>query len=216
LLLPHADYVKNMLDKLSMITLLSEKKIPVPFSRSLGDEIFGINFPCISKPRRGRGSRDVRVLNSIEDAIALKSTLGPAADKTLIQDKVEGIEYTVQMVADASANLCAIVPVKVGIKRGITILAETEVEARVIKACRAIHQALPTVGCYNIQLMLTARGQALPFEINPRVSTTLCLVVAAGVDPIGIFLDGIQSNLPITFTAGIQLRRHWVNHISNK
>lgn len=212
LLLPHADYVKTMLDKLSMIRALSEKKVQVPISRTLADDFKDFRFPCISKPRSGRGSRDVRVLNSVADAMSLSSSLGGAAKKILLQDKVEGVEYTVQMVANAKGQLCAIVPVRVGIKRGVTIHAETEAEPRVIAACRAIHEAIPTGGCYNIQLMLTAEGKALPFEINPRISTTFCLSVAAGIDPIAIFFDDVHTAEIVSFTAGIQLRRHWTNH----
>lgn len=216
LLLPHADYVETMLDKLHMVMSLSEKKIPVPLSRTLADDLKGFRFPCISKPRSGRGSRDVRVLNSIADAMSLNSTLGNAAEKMLVQDKVEGVEYTVQMVADAKRRLCAIVPVRVGIKRGITIRAETEAEPRVIAACHAIHQAIPTEGCYNIQLMLTTGGNVLPFEINPRISTTLCLVVAAGIDPVSIFLEHVRNDGILPFVSGVQLRRHWTNHFSSQ
>lgn len=212
LLLPHVGYIETMLDKLSMIKLLSDKKIPIPHSRTLADDFKDIRFPCISKPRSGRGSRDVRVLTSIAEAMYLKSTLGNAAEKILVQDKVEGVEYTVQMVADAKGQLCAIVPVRVDIKRGITIRAETEAESRVIAACHAIHQAIPTGGCYNIQLMLTVAGKVLPFEINPRISTTLCLVVAAGIDPVAIFLEHVRNDGFLPFVAGLQLRRHWTNH----
>lgn len=211
LLLPHADYVETMLDKFHMIRSLSEKEIQVPFSRTLVDDLKDIHFPCISKPRSGRGSRDVRVLNSITDAMSLKATLCDEAEKILVQDKIEGVEYTVQMVADDTGRLRAIVPVRVGIKRGITICAETEAEPHVIAACRAIHQAIPTGGCYNIQLMLTTEGKALPFEINPRISTTFCLAVAAGIDPIAIFLEHARNEGIQPFVAGIQLRRHWAN-----
>jgi len=215
LLLPSADYVEVMLDKLHMAITLSEKEISVPLSRTLDDDISDINFPCISKPRTGRGSRDVRILNSLEDAISLKSALGIAAHKILIQDKVDGVEYTVQMVADKNGRICAIVPVKVNLKRGITIRAETEAEPRVTAACYAIHKNIPTKGCYNIQLMLTAEGKVLPFEINPRVSTTLCLAVAAGIDPIAIFLEQVRCEDVLPFIEGVKLQRHWVNSIQN-
>jgi len=212
LLLPHADYVKTMLDKLSMIRALSEKKVQVPASRTLVDDLDGQSFPCIAKPRSGRGSRDVRVLSSRAEALALGVALGPSAGMTLLQEKIEGIEYTVQMVADAECHLCAIVPVRINIKRGITLRAETEAEPRVIDACREIHQVVPTGGCYNIQLMLTQEGNVFPFEINPRISTTFCLSVAAGIDPISLFLDGFYSDEILPFVSGIQLRRHWTNH----
>ena len=60
--------------------------------------------------------------------------------------------------------------------------------------------------------MLSPDGRALPFEIHPRVSTTLCLAVAAGVDPISIYLGSDNRSDPIPFAGGVQLRRHWKNH----
>ncbi len=212
LMLPDAKYVETMLDKLHMIEALAAKKIPVPLSHALADDLYDIRLPCISKPRSGRGSRDVRVLDTPEEVAALKSKLGHLAKQMLVQEKVEGVEYTVQMVANARGCLRAIVPVKVGIKRGITLRAETEAEARVMTACLAVHKALPTGGCYNIQLIMTPEGRVLPFEINPRISTTFCLVVAAEVDPIAIFLEDAEQNELIPFVAGIQLQRHWANH----
>lgn len=214
LLLPDVKYVETMLDKLHMVETLAARKIPVPQTKTVEDELHEVRFPCISKPRSGRGSRDVRVLDSLEDAASLKKKLGSAAKQTLVQDKIEGVEYTVQMVADARGCLRAIVPVKVGVKRGITLRAETEAEPLVIAACRLVHQALPTVGCYNIQLILTPRGSVLPFEINPRISTTLCLVVAAGIDPISIFLGEAKQDRLLPFVSGIHLQRHWINYFS--
>lgn len=212
LLLPNVSYVATMLDKLHMVQALAAKKIPVPLSQTLADDLQGIRFPCISKPRSGRGSRDVRVLETVEDAISLRASLGPLAEEMLIQEKIEGVEYTVQMVADSRGCLHAVVPVKVGVKRGITLRAETEADSRVMSACSAIHQAIPTGGCYNIQLMMSPDGRVLPFEINPRVSTTLCLVVAAGVDPISVFLEDDERRDLLPFLTGLQLRRHWTNY----
>ena len=213
LLLPKADYVELMLDKLHMARALSAKKIQVPFTKTLADDFVGFSFPCISKPRCGRGSRDVRELSSISEAISLKTALGPFAGQMLIQEKIKGIEYTVQMIADAHGWLCTVVPVRVEIKRGITLRAETEAEPRVISACREIHQAVPTGGCYNIQLILTPGGGVFPFEINPRVSTTLCLVVASGIDPIAIFLEKNHPKELRQFNSGLKLSRHWKNII---
>lgn len=215
LLLPNVDYINTMLDKLNMIKALSEKKIKVPYSRTIADGSGDFSFPCISKPRNGRGSRDVRILKCGEEVHALRLAVGDAARSILLQEKIEGVEYTVQMVADDKGRLHAVVPVRIDIKRGITLRAETENELRVIDVCKEIHKAIPASGCYNIQLILTHDGNVIPFEINPRVSTTLCLTIAAGIDPIGIFLGQIQSNNLLPFISGIKLKRHWRNFFSN-
>ena len=212
LLLPAYEYVATMLDKWKMAAVLSGLGIQVPATRLVSDGLEGVAFPCIAKPRRGRGSRGVSVLPDRQSAEALATQLGAAADSMLLQEKVEGLEYTVQMLADADGSLRALVPVKVLLKRGVTIHGETDPQPDVMAACSQIHRALPAAGCYNIQLMLSPRGQALPFEINPRVSTTLCLAVAAGKDPVSIFLGSDKRSDPLSCAAGIQLRRHWKNH----
>ena len=212
LMLPDYEFLAVMLDKLSMIMELAKKNIPTPLTVSLDDDFSGISFPCICKPRKGRGSRDVRVLNTREEGQALKTTLGLSANGFIVQNKIEGQEYTVQMAANLNGVLSAVVPVKVAVKRGITIVAEVEAEQRVIEACKRIHAACPTKGCYNIQLILTKDGEVMPFEINPRVSTTYCLVVAANVDPIEIFLGKDNLGELAPFSSGMQLRRHWKNH----
>lgn len=216
LLLPSAEYIDIMLDKLKMIQALKAKKIPVPLSYTLDQDINFIKFPCISKPRNGRGSRDVKVLNSFKELKALKSVLGIYAHRILIQEKIEGVEYTVQMVANSKGSLVAIIPVKVQLKKGITLRANTEAEGRVISACEAIHNVIPARGTYNIQLILTSQGEVLPFEINPRISTTLCLVVEAGIDPIALYDEHAHRKELLPFTAGIHLQRHWKNVFSQQ
>ena len=216
LLLPSAEYIDIMLDKLKMIQALKAKQIPVPLSFTLAEDISSIKFPCISKPRSGRGSRDVKVLNSLNELKALKSTLGAYAQKILIQEKIEGVEYTVQMVANSEGSLASVIPVKVQLKKGITLRAKTEEEVRVISACKTIHNAIPATGTYNIQLILTSEGKVLPFEINPRISTTLCLAVAAGIDPIAVYTEHTYRKELLPFTSGIHLQRHWKNIFHNE
>lgn len=212
LLLPTSSYVETMLDKLHMAHALREKGILVPFSQSLSDDFSQFRFPCILKPRSGRGSRGVRVINTMEEAKEVQLKLEYMADSMLLQEKIEGIEYTVQMAANSQGQLCAIVPVRVDIKRGITIRARTEADPHVINACEAIHNAMPTPGCYNIQLIKDSKNNVFPFEINPRVSTTLCLVVAAGIDPVSIFCGEQRDCKLSAFDDGLQLHRHWKNY----
>jgi len=214
LLIPSLDYIETMLDKFSTARRLAAAAIPVPRTQ-LTNVPCEIPFPCIAKPRRGRGSRDVRVVRGDVDLSLLVAVSDSSGIDMVLQEKIVGDEYTVMMAADQEGRLAAVVPVKVGLKRGITLRARTEAEPTVMAACKAIHHAIPTPGCYNVQLILTRGGEALPFEINPRISTTFCLSVAAGIDPIAIFFGHIQipSSDLLAFQVGIELRRYWRNHI---
>ena len=132
-----------------------------------------------------------------------------------MQQLLKGQEYTVMMAADINQSLHAVVPVRVGIKRGITLRAETDNNPIVIEGCVAIHETLPTVGCYNIQILLTNDDKVMPFEINPRISTTFCLGLAAGIDPVAIFTASSKPPARlIGFRNGMKLGRYWYNHFS--
>jgi carbamoyl-phosphate synthase large subunit len=205
LLLPDKNYISIMTDKYNTIKILRLNGIKVPDTYMLMQYPSNGKFPCICKPVRGRGSRDVVTVNT---PINMRY-----ADSMIAQEKIFGTEYTVQMVCSSLGKLCAIVPVKIDIKRGITILAEIDDNIKVIEACQKIHDAIPTKGCYNIQLMLTSDGEVYPFEINPRISTTFCMAIAAGIDPISCFQNGNNSNNLLTFNK-VKLDRHRTNYFT--
>jgi len=208
-LLPPKLFVETHMDKAeSMKTLgeLAPRTVPAENAADLG-------FPCIVKPRKGRGSRGVSVLHSPEQLAAYLTLSDQEAGGCIAQELGVGEEFTVMMAADSAGTLRAIVPVAVGIKRGITLRAETRRDEIVEAACRKVHEADPVSGCYNIQLIRQDDGRILVFEINPRVSTTMCLGVAAGVDPVSIFLEGAKRDGLLPFEENVQLRRFWTNCI---
>lgn len=208
-LLPPRFFVDRHLDKAASMRFLAGIEIApqtVPAA-----EAAQIGFPCIVKPRRGRGSRGVVKVDS-PGTLAARIALSDAGPEDLIaQEYLRGEEFTVMMAADAAGTLRAVVPVAVEIKRGITLRAHTCRDRAVEEACRAVHDADPVPGCYNIQLIREPSGRVRIFEINPRVSTTLCLGVAAGVDPIGIYLSPPSGSTPLPFHESLRLSRHWTN-----
>lgn len=211
-LLPDPAFVDTHLDKYTSNRSLCEAGLPAPLTE-LGDRRALVDFPCIAKPRHGRGSRNVAVVGSAAEWDAHLLLARVPAGEFVAQELLRGQEFTVMMLADRSTRLRAVVPVLVERKRGITLRAVTSADAAVIAGCAAIHHANPVAGCYNIQLIRTEAGEIKPFEINPRISTTACLGLAAGVDFVGVFLGAAAAGdaelLP--FTPGLRLRRAWHN-----
>ena len=117
------------------------------------------------------------------------------------------------MSANYKADIFAIVPVRVDEKKGITIRAEVVDDPVVTSVCLAIHNKFKTKGCYNIQLIKVDEASAIPFEINPRVSTTFSLSLAAGVDPIANFLLDVAGDNLQNYKKGLKLKRFWKNYI---
>ncbi|MSO55876.1 MAG: ATP-grasp domain-containing protein [Acidobacteria bacterium] len=214
-MLPATTFVEAHLDKLTSQALLAAQGVPVPETEALADRR-RVLFPCIVKPRRGRGSRGVATVRSEEELRAHVVLCRRPPDDFIVQELLQGQEYTVTMVADRTGMLRGVVPVKVKIKRGITLRAETDRDDTVIAACVAIHAASPAAGCFNVQLVKTEAGDVKPFEVNPRISTTTCLAVAAGVDFIDLYLGGGRApnqRVPAlaSFRDRLGLKRSWNN-----
>lgn len=214
IMLPHKEYVSTMLDKLTMIRALQDKHLDVPETKMLSEDIANFNYPCIIKPRSGRGSRGVFSVKSREEVESYKNKIVHAMDSYVIQQQKFGSEYTVQMIANHEGKLIHVVPIKVFSKKGVTIKARIDKNEAVMSACRLVHENIPSRGTYNIQLILTDEDNVFPFEINPRISTTFCLAIAAGIDPIEVYINGVNSNYSEDFKNQKQLNRHWHNHFS--
>lgn len=212
ILVPPASFVSLAMDKLETAKAIEAHGLPAPQTTTMADMKSAV-FPCFAKPRCGRGSRGIRILANREEAEAYFVLSGLPGDQILLQDLLTGREFTVMMAADRHANLHAVIPVEIEIKRGVTIRATTNPDQSVIDGCRAIHDAFRPQGCYNIQLMLDEENRVMPFEINPRISTTFCLGIAAGADPIEIFNLESSPERPAYFQHGLSLHRHWTNVI---
>lgn len=215
-LVPPRAFVERNLDKLLSANFLAEHNLAAPRTAK-AECAEEIGFPCIVKPRSGRGSRNVALIHSQAELEAYLAYMGQQRGAFIAQEYGKGQEFTVLMAADSRGVLNAIVPVVVGLKRGITLRAKTSRDPLVIGVCSQIHAADPVPGCYNIQLVHDDE-RALVFEINPRVSTTFCLGVASGVDPISIFLDGVSGAVGEIqdFKTEISLQRYWHNHFSGE
>lgn len=210
-MLPDPNFVGTMLDKLEFARSMLAASLDVPLTYRL-DDAAQLTLPCIVKPRSGRGSRDVSVVSTHADLLA--SAPGRGAD-FVKQELLHGTEYTVQVVTSAAGSLRAIVPARVMEKRGITISAITDPEPAVIRACERFHAHFGASGLYNIQGIRTPDGMFLPFEVNPRISTTTCLAVAAGVDPFAAFMrEGEDSHE--SFRAHVRLDRYWGNEFTDE
>lgn len=212
-MLPPVEFIETHLDKLASARALLASGLPTPTTEELTQRA-AVDFPCIVKPRRGRGSRGVALVRNEPELHAHLVMSRSSADAFVVQESLGGQEYTVLVAADAAGELRAVVPVRVGIKRGITLRAHTDADAQVIAACRAIHAANPVGGCYNIQLMRSESGVCKPFEINPRISTTTCLALAAGVDFIAAYLGTAPAGpggALAPFRDHLGLQRSWHN-----
>ncbi len=209
---PSNAFIALMKDKLRSMNELARMGLSSPRTATI-DEVNTFDFPCLVKPRDGRGSRGVQVLRSAEEVAAYRLMARRPDDQLVVQELLAGKEWTVYVSASRLGTLCSVIPVRVDVKRGITVRAETAYNPAIIEYCVQFHRQFPTPGPYNIQLMEGEDGSVSTFEVNPRISTTLCLAIAAGADPIADMMAGRPMDGLKPFEAGLYLQRYWSNHI---
>ena len=214
---PPLTFIKMFLDKFNAGQSLASNEIYEPDTQLLTEKSKLDSCPLLVKPRIGRGSRDLFIAKSDREFEKLKEYLLTRNEDFIVQELKLGIEYSVQMLANSKGELKAIIPVKINAKRGSTTSGKVENNRPVIDTCLKFHSKYSPSGTYNIQLILSAiDGIAFIFEVNPRVSTTMCLGLFGGADPIESYFD-IQSKGPFkTVEDGLELQRFWVNSIYPK
>ncbi|TPX05080.1 ATP-grasp domain-containing protein, partial [Schumannella luteola] len=183
---PSADTLAVALDKLA----LAERCTPtvnVPRTVLAGPDALAVDweFPVFAKPRRGAGSRGVRV---VPDRAALERL--PVDEDLLVQDLLPGEEYSVDVLADADGRVVAAVPrIRARVDSGVAIAGRTVHDPELEETAAAVARAIGLVGVANVQLRRDREGRAALLEVNPRFPGALPLTIAAGVDIPSLVVD---------------------------
>jgi len=186
LIQPNRKFVELALDKLTLMHRLRALGLPAPWTSLASDcDLDAVPYPAIVKPRVGRGSRGIaRVTDRAALLVALDESTYPR-EQLLVQQLIEGLEYTVSVVVWRDGEVQAVVPKEIISKRGVTRAAVTRKNDQIDAYCRAIQRELRADGPFNVQLCLDHRdGTPYAFEINPRFSTSVTLTMAAGLDEL--------------------------------
>jgi len=176
---PSFETISVCLDKF----LLAERcqgALRVPTTRLLDEA--GVaddwDFPVIVKPRRGAGSRGVRV---VPDRAALEQI--PFDDALIIQAFLPGDEFSVDVFADAQGHVVAAVPrTRTRVDSGVSIAGRTVRDAELEATASAVATAIGLSGVANVQLRRDVDGHPALLEVNPRFPGAMPLTIAAGVD----------------------------------
>ncbi|GAB2496344.1 ATP-grasp domain-containing protein [Nocardiopsis aegyptia] len=218
-MLPRPGFVATCLDKYVLMRALDAAGIGIPRTWAASepppaDVAAGEPGGFVVKPRSGRGSRGVQIVESLADVPAAVAASGYGADELIVQERVTGPEFTVSVVVWRDGGVQAVVPKEVLLKQGVTKYAVTRRHAEVERTCRAVQSALRADGPFNVQLCLDTQGRPRVFEINPRFSSTAALTVAAGVDEVaGLLRQAVADGprLTDTWREGVTMVRRWAD-----
>lgn len=182
---PRPEFCDDTLDKWHMAVRFREHGLSVARTWLASSPDDG-EYPAIVKPRTGRGSRGFAVVETKDRLLDYLRNSGEPPERFVVQEKLEGREFTTSAVVALGGPLLAVVPKEALVKKGITQLGVTRRVPAIDRLVEGIQEHLRADGPFNVQLMLGADGTPRVFEVNPRYSTTVALTLGAGLDEVDV------------------------------
>ncbi|HEX4012265.1 MAG TPA: ATP-grasp domain-containing protein [Candidatus Cybelea sp.] len=210
LLVPPREIFSKTGDKLEFAAFLTEIGVPGPPTRAYDPCARIERFPVYLKPQRGSGSvgtARIESAHSLHEAARGRTGL-------IVQDAVDGAEFTVDCFAAAPGRVVAAVPrERIAIKAGVSVKGRTYRHPSIERIVREVVERSGLQGPANVQGMLREDGSFSIIEMNPRFSGTLALTTAAGINFATLLIDMVEGN-PIPDLIGkheadLTMMRYW-------
>ncbi|MGN2369749.1 ATP-grasp domain-containing protein [Clostridium cagae] len=202
LLLSNKDIIEICNDKWKTYKFFLDNNINTPISYCKNDieqfleceKVKIMQFPLIIKPRDGMGSSNVFKINSIKELEFFKEYV----DNYIIQQYVDGIEYTIDVLCDLKGNVISIVPrERIEVRSGEVCKSKSVYDKRIINSTLDLCQKLKGIGPLTIQCILTKNNEIKFIEINPRFGGGVPLSFECGVDYgkfFNMFVEGKEAS----------------------
>lgn len=176
-------------DKLKTMTALKSLGIQVPW---FVDANIGIpsEYPCIFKSRNGSGSKNIFLVENIEEAKFFANKYSDSIFQENLKPKDAEVTCAVYRRRDGKVFVLQLLRKLTG---GLTGWAEVVDDSHIYDMCEKIAKGLFLVGCINVQLIVTDVGPRV-FEINPRFSSTVLMRDRIGFTDLIWMLDEIENN----------------------
>lgn len=165
-----------------------------------------IKFPLVLKPRWGSASIGIEFPESMEELelsykllkIKLKRTvLNEASQKAyeesiLIQEKVDGIEYGMDVLNDFTGTFYgSYAREKIGMRAGETDKAESVIDPKLSEVGRKIGENLGHIGNLDCDVFLT-NEEVFVLELNPRFGGGYPFSHESGVNTAAIYIAWLE------------------------
>lgn len=179
LLLSSESVIEICKDKYKLYQYFKGEGIPTP-ETYLPEDLNGkILFPLFIKPGTGQGSKNTFMINNKNE---LNFFLG-FVKNPIIQEYIEGEEYTVDILSDQDGRVLSVVPRKrLEVRAGEVSKAVTVKNKELINMAVNIIEGLGIIGPSNLQVKVLPDGEVKVIEINPRFGGGVPLSYQAGVN----------------------------------
>lgn len=183
------------------------KELGIPFPEIYSAE--NIKFPCIIKPKSGRGSSDVyKIENQEQFDILIKKIKNP-----IIQEFVKGEEYSIDILSDRDGNCLSVVPrLRINVESGVSMKGRTVYDKEITDYCKKIVKELKLFGPSCIQCIRNNNNQLKFIEINLRFGGGSILSIKADPTIIPNLIKLIKKQDPVpssSFKQGLYMFRNY-------
>jgi len=209
---PPLETLRIITDKWRAFQYLAKNGFLMPQSYEGGEqEICPLQGKMILKPRRGRGSSGILVAENKEQLTHIQQA-GLIHGEYIIQEFIEGEEWTVDTLHDLDGNLLNVVPRRrLKVDSGISIIGETVREEYLFELMMSISSLLNFVGGNCFQFIKDKSGRYYLTDINPRFGGGSILSLKASIsfqqNLVRLFKGELRGSQPPSFDFD-KLRMH--------
>jgi carbamoyl-phosphate synthase large subunit len=153
-------------DKNKTIEFLQQNGFDLPNTLNEDDlKNKAYKFPLFIKPKDGSSSINTFIINDEKELQFFKEYV----KEPIIQERIEGNEYTVDVCMDFEGNVISIVPrIRIATRSGEISKGKIDKNNHVIEDVKRLMQTLKPIGHITVQCFLTKDNVIKYIEINPR------------------------------------------------
>jgi len=191
LLINNAFIINTFMDKYKTIQFFKNNDIPYPKTYLMNNYNGELKFPYVLKLKETAGSKGIFIVNDKLDLNYYKSKYRDA----LVQEIVGDIdnEYTIGIFSDGIKTHQIAFQRYLGfgsLSRYVKIIHDDKID----QLAKKISELVKLKGSINIQVRKNKEGSYIPFEINPRLSSTLAFRHYFGFEDLKWWIELVYGN----------------------
>lgn len=199
--------IKILLSDEGVINICNDKRLTQDFferENILSPRLVN-DAPAVIKPVSGMGSQGVYSVNTNAELEAAKVLL---KNDYIIQEKIEGREYTVDVLCDFEGNAVSVVPrerteVRSGEVSKSRTVKNKDISNDTIRLIKSLNKYGKVIGPITVQCFVTKENKIVFLEINPRFGGGVPLTFEAGInygELLMRFIEGyVHEEAPLNF-----------------
>jgi carbamoyl-phosphate synthase large subunit len=167
-LAPSLETTRALCDKLEAASWFAARgfstpeTLPIELLREGHRPAWSVHFPLFAKPRRGQGSRGVRILRQ-------EAELAAVPDGHIVQPFIAGDHYDLDLLRAADGRTVAVVPKrKLEMSDGTASLTESADDPALMALGERLSDAIGHVGAVDVDLIVHD-GRISVLEVNARL-----------------------------------------------